>query len=231
MASVLSVAVLGGELVIVPDAPRWRGGILFDDAARGGLRLESPGDRAAARTLSDILGAALVAHPFLVDAGLAAWAIGGNRDVAAQMLGVDFLSMASTAFVLHFTKNLVARERPYAQGCEDEPIEVVGCDSRDRFRSFFSGHTAYAFTGASLICVHHANLPLFGGGAADAAACIGAAALASTVALLRVLSDRHFLTDVLVGALVGAASGLLIPSLLHYGASWSQADGTAPPPP
>lgn len=53
-----------------------------------------------------------------------------------------------------------------------------------------------------------------------------AEALATTTAALRVAADKHFITDVLTGAAVGSALGLLIPYLHQRaqpaeGATWA----------
>jgi len=42
-------------------------------------------------------------------------------------------------------------------------------------------------------------------------------ALGFTAGVGRIVSDNHYATDALVGWLVGAASGFLVPSLLQYG--------------
>jgi len=64
--------------------------------------------------------------------------------------------------------------------------------------------------------MHHAHLPLYGGGAGDVAACVGAYGVAATTGVLRVMSDNHYMTDVTVGAVLGTAVGLGVPYLLHY---------------
>ena len=81
-----------------------------------------------------------------------------------------------------------------------------------------SGHTTIAFTGAGLICAHHQNLPLYGGGAPDLIACITALTAATTAGAMRVAADKHYSTDVLLGAGVGLFGGYGLPMLLHYGA-------------
>ena len=58
--------------------------------------------------------------------------------------------------------------------------------------------------------------PVYGGGAADGVACAGAFVVAGVTGALRVASDQHYLSDVLVGATVGTLVGLGLPWLLHY---------------
>jgi hypothetical protein len=42
-------------------------------------------------------------------------------------------------------------------------------------------------------------------------------AAASTEGVLRIMTDDHYASDVLIGVGVGLASGYLLPSWLHYG--------------
>jgi membrane-associated phospholipid phosphatase len=58
---------------------------------------------------------------------------------------------------------------------------------------------------------------LFGDPFADAVTCGVTLASAGAVGMLRIVSQKHYVTDVLTGAAVGTASGLGIPWLLHYG--------------
>jgi membrane-associated phospholipid phosphatase len=59
-------------------------------------------------------------------------------------------------------------------------------------------------------------LPLYGGGLADRAACATALGVGAVTASLRVASDRHYGSDVIVGAGIGLGVGWLMPTLLHY---------------
>ena len=55
---------------------------------------------------------------------------------------------------------------------------------------------------------------------------------ASVVAsVLRIVSDNHYTTDVLLGAGVGLLSGYALPQWLHYGASGELATGWLPTSP
>jgi membrane-associated phospholipid phosphatase len=201
------------------DEANWEGGILFDEAVRGGLRLADPEARRAAAGLSDAVALGLVAWTY----GDVAGALAATRDrrLVSQWAGINALSFSATMFVNQLTKRLTRRARPGALPCT-APSEPEGtaedprCEDPDQNRSFFSGHTAFSFTSASLLCVHHGNLPVYGGGSPDALACASALGLAATVGLLRVVSDRHYLSDVLVGALVGFLSGFVLPSLVYY---------------
>jgi membrane-associated phospholipid phosphatase len=45
----------------------------------------------------------------------------------------------------------------------------------------------------------------------------GGAAAAAAVAYFRIAADKHWLTDVAVGAAIGSAIGVALPLLLHRG--------------
>ena len=126
--------------------------------------------------------------------GLPADRASGN---AAVMLN----AFAFTSLATEWTKALVQRSRPILY--TPQPPSAAG--DRDNRRSFPSGHTAAAFAAATsyAIMAHRQHLPhatrndilLFAG--------------AATVGSLRVAAGRHFVTDVLGGAVLGAGVGWL----------------------
>jgi membrane-associated phospholipid phosphatase len=125
--------------------------------------------------------------------------------------------LAVTAGLQGVVSSLVSRERPYVRECGDDRREDSrDCTVNDRYWSFYSGHTSQSFAGAAVTCMHHAYVPLYGGGAADDWACVGALAVATGTALMRMGTDVHYASDVAVGALMGAATGVLVPWLFHY---------------
>jgi hypothetical protein len=231
IAGVLAATALASDLGPSPVRRVGGGEIWFDGPVRNALRLRSAHDRSAARTTSDVLVGTLLLWSPLLDSGLAAGAVDRNSDVVWQTLGIDFMTYAATFFLTELSKNLNGRDRPFVGDCGTERgDDDVACDGADRHRSFFSGHATFAFAGASLVCVHHANLPLYGNDAADAGACIGAMVLAAATGVLRILGDMHHTTDILIGALVGIATGLLLPAALHYGFDWNRDEGRTAPP-
>lgn len=212
------------SLAVPQPSPSWTGGILIDDPVRDGLRASSRSAREGAATASDVLLYTSLALPVLGDAAISAWAVHGNRDTALQMALIEAESF-SLAFMLQVgTKRLTARERPIMAECRKDPHYSPACGSNFD-GSFYSGHTSTTFTAAGLVCTHHLNLPLWGGGAADTAACVGALTMSTTTGVLRIVSDRHYASDVVVGAGAGLVSGMLVPWLLHY--RGSEAAGTA----
>lgn len=104
----------------------------------------------------------------------------------------------------------VGRGRPYTVGASNELL-AAGHDGADNNLSFFSGHATLSFalvssaaTVAGLRGYRHAwvlwavGLPL-----------------ATTTAVLRLAADKHWTTDILLGAAIGTATGILMPTLLH----------------
>jgi membrane-associated phospholipid phosphatase len=200
------------------------GPFLFDGAFRDHLMAGTDEDRERAATASDILLAALLAWP-AIDSIFVAGIGDENSDVFWQ-LSMVALEAAAADFVLGtFVKLLVHRERPHGSRCavEDRETNPARCGTGGRTRSFYSGHASAAFSSAGVICISHANLPIYGSEAADAMACGAAMLTASIVGLLRVISDRHHASDVIFGSLVGLFTGLAMPYLLHYG--WDPIDG------
>ena len=201
----------------IPVTERGWGGNSFDNAMRDGLRLGDSGSRSTARDVSDGLFYGLMAYPIVVDTLLVAGP--RNGDVAWQMFVINMHSLAISGFTSVTLERTTGRTRPYVRQCKEDPTDAEDCDSEsdERFQSFISGHTLMAFTGAGLVCAHHSQLPLYGGGIPDIMACGVAVTGAAVQGVLRVSSDRHYFTDVAVGGTLGFASGYALPMLLHYG--------------
>ncbi len=84
-------------------------------------------------------------------------------------------------------KHSVARCRPDGSDCV----------------SFYSGHTSLAFASAGAICLSE-----------NTEMCVGALVLAGGVGYLRIAANKHWGTDVLVGAGVGYACGRYVPTII-----------------
>ncbi len=214
---------VGGILIPTPE-PRWTGANGIDAGAREVLRLPGRDDRELADDVSDVM-LTLSLNYVLFDSFVVAWLGYDKGSVAYQMTAIDVETLAFTAGVTSIFKGILARERPYVANCRKGGYleGTDDCDAQTAHRSFFSNHTAQAFAVAGLTCSHHLNLPLYGGGAADGVACLSSFGVAGVTGVLRVMSDNHNLTDVVVGGAFGSLAGLGLPWLLHYRES-------APPP-
>ncbi|MDB5216461.1 MAG: uncharacterized protein JWO86_4388 [Myxococcaceae bacterium] len=186
---------------------------ILDHGARDLLRGSTEGRRKAAERLSDVGFRTMVLAPYVVDVAFGALVLHRNPDVALQLALIDFEVLTLAGMTQLLGSRLTGRERPFIaeNGCPPG-----GCARGDAFRSFLSGHAMASFTGAGLMCVHHEMVPLFGGGAPDAAACALALAAASTTGVLRIIGDQHWASDVLLGAGAGWAFGYYLPKLLHF---------------
>lgn len=103
-------------------------------------------------------------------------------------------------------KNVFPRYRPYTY-FEDAPL----ADDNDFRKSFPSGHTTMAFTGATFTSYVFAQY--FSTSVWKTPVIAGSYMLAGTTAAMRMASGNHFFSDVLAGAALGSLSGFLIPYL------------------
>lgn len=202
-------------LTKTPADPNWRGGILIDDSVRDALVAKSRAGRDRAATWSDVT--ALVPQLWAVfDGAIIPVATDrGNWDVAWQMTIMNVQGIALAGLLARSGHRFVARERPDVAPCIADPQYDSHCFGGSN-ASFPAGHTASSMEGAGLTCAHHLHLPLYGSSAVDVAACGTATALAVTNGWLRIVADRHYFSDVVVGASVGAATGFVLPMLVNY---------------
>lgn len=209
-------AIALGAAIVPPQKKHAFGGVLFDDEARRVLRMPTSEGRYIARDASDVILSLEATWPLFVDALITTWWYRGSPDAAGQMALVDAQALSIVTAIQGATNTIVSRERPYGQICgtAEQPGSTNDCEGNVRYRSFFSGHSAFTFMSAGLICVHHQKLDLLRGGG-DEIACVAAYTGAAATATLRVMGDMHYVSDVAVGAGVGTLVGLAVP-LLHY---------------
>jgi membrane-associated phospholipid phosphatase len=214
----LTGALLGTELFWPKaDQPRWEKPILFDDAVRDALRLDSASGRNTAATVSDVVVVWGVVHSAIVDPLLVAWWQRKAPFVAWQMVTIDAQAYALSLLLSEVTKRVVARARPWAveENCKENPT-AGNCASSYPNHSFYSGHAAVSATAAGLLCAHHTQLSLYQNDVLDVGTCALAVAGTAATGVLRIAADNHWATDVIVGHAVGYASGYLLPTLLYY---------------
>jgi membrane-associated phospholipid phosphatase len=216
------VTVAGGAVTLSAAIVRPRpqhslgGPIGFDADVRKALRGARLSLRYDFRDASDVGLSLSMSWPFVSDALTTAWWYRGSREAAQEMALIDLEAFAITGALQGATNVLVSRERPFGQGCgEGElPENATDCTGSFHYRSFFSGHSAFSFTGAALICAHHMENELLGP-PWDAISCAGGYAVAATTATFRIVADVHYFSDVLLGATVGTLVGYSVP-LFHY---------------
>ena len=210
-------AILGsGALFFFVDPPSdgYDKGLFYDDAVRKQLAARDRDGRDLARAIGDFGYRSLLVYP-LLDVGIVE-AVHGNDEVSWQMLSITAEAMAFAGFAGVATDHLIGRARPSTVPCKADAEYERFCNESDEFSSFISGHTAVASAAAGVTCAHHLNMPLYGGGAGDVAACAGTSAIAVATGIARIVNDRHWATDVTFAWGIGAVSGFVLPSLLHY---------------
>jgi len=108
------------------------------------------------------------------------------------------------------TKELTKRKRPYVYN-PDVPIHEK--TEKDAVHSFFSGHvstvSSMSFGFAQIYSDYYPNSP------AKSGVWFAAAILPLATAILRNKAGKHYWSDVIVGYLIGAAVGIIVPRL-HY---------------
>jgi membrane-associated phospholipid phosphatase len=166
-------------------------------------RLAIGRDSQLAEWLSNVGTIVGIATPFAID-----WLdTGGKRDAFLQDAVVFGQALALTGALNTAVKYIVQRPLPetYAGEVKDRRDKPRG------YRAFYSGHVSSLATSLAAGCAtarrRHGRLPLRW-------PWLLSAALTGLVGLGRILSGKHFPSDVLVGAPVGAATGVLVP-LLH----------------
>jgi membrane-associated phospholipid phosphatase len=150
---------------------------------------------------SDVLATALMIAPVGLDA------LDARHGYAEDLL-VMAQAVALNGALGQLVKLAVRRPRPFVY---DLPASDPARASAESYVSFYSSHTSGAFAAslayASTFALRHpdseARWLVYG----------GAALAAGSVGVLRVLAGQHFPTDVIAGAAVGAAFGLVVPRL------------------
>lgn len=180
-----------------------------------------------AATFSSVLG-------FFVEpaAMMGLTALSSANDRAIDRLPVDALLITEATVLAgdinQIAKFAFARERPFVHFLPRAPdvVRALTDSPSDDNLSFFSGHTTLAFAVATSAGTVNSLR-----GYRLAPVVWGAGlTMAVTVAYLRIAADKHYLSDVMTGAVVGSVVGIGVPLLFHSASSASSAStGTNPP--
>jgi hypothetical protein len=214
-AVIATGAVSYGVLaLLVPPAedPRWASSILFDSRGRRSLVGPTPSARHTADWASHITVFSSLA--LLASDGLVAGLAHDDFELGKQVFLMDAEVLVVTGTLLHSLQLSTARQRPDIAPCREDRAHSDHCDESAN-TSFPSGHSAMTFASAATFCAHRLRLELYGHPAADAVGCGVHTGAAFATAVLRVVADRHHLSDVAAGALLGTAVGLSVPLVLR----------------
>jgi membrane-associated phospholipid phosphatase len=192
------------KTTLVPETCRWCEPPRVDRSIRKHLVWDDP---AKADQISDFLG--FGATP-LVSLGLlgvvASHDDRWNEWPIDALVAVEALVIASD--LNQAVKMMVGRERPFVH--QLDPADKGDTEHpEDNNLSFYSGHTSFVFsiaTAAGTIASQRRRRwapAVWGGGLA----------LAATTSYLRIGADKHWASDVAIGAIVGGAIGVAVPRL------------------
>jgi membrane-associated phospholipid phosphatase len=191
---------------LAPSHCRWCSVDSADTGARDALIWRNT---AMAETISDVTGFVLM--PL---AGIGLDALAAAHDGVVSDAPEDALLIAEAMVlaedVTQLTKLLAGRERPFVHALPPEQKPLTARPS-DNDLSFFSGHSSEAF---ALAAASGTISEMRGYRWAPLTWSVGGT-IAATTAYLRIAADRHWLTDVVVGAVVGAGMGFAVPYLFH----------------
>jgi membrane-associated phospholipid phosphatase len=174
-----------------------------------GARWPGPDAQHTADTLSNIVGFGVLPVAIAgIDVALA-HAAGAGRGAVEDLVLVT-QTAASALLLNQAVKFIAGRERPFVHALTPDERSNVE-NPQDANLSFFSGHATFAFS-AVVAAGTLAELRAY-----SRRALIWAVGLplAAATGYLRIAADKHYLSDVLVGAAVGAAFGAGVPLLLH----------------
>jgi membrane-associated phospholipid phosphatase len=135
---------------------------------------------------------------------------GAPRSYFFQDAGI-IVETAVLASVLNQTVKFIAgRERPFVHVLPEDQ-KLLTAHPTDNNLSFYSGHTNLAFA----LVVSAGTVAEMRGYKHRMWIWVAGLPVATSVALLRMAADKHYLTDVATGALLGSAFGVAVPLLLH----------------
>lgn len=215
-ATTVSAGVATGIIALQapPSEPRWKGGILFDDAVRNSVRIQSASGRQHLRTVGDMPYYFAPLLPLIVDPLVVAWLVRDDPKLAYNLAFMGLEAFSYAGLLSFVSTRISVRERPDASECRRQHPDFAGCEPDTE--AFWSGHTSIVAVSAGLVCAHHRYLGLWGSPLADASACVLATSGALVTAGSRLMADRHYASDVIVGMGVGMGIGYAVPILLHY---------------
>jgi membrane-associated phospholipid phosphatase len=126
-------------------------------------------------------------------------------------MGVMYLeTYALQGGLTYLVKNLFNRTRPYVYNDNPDIPLSVKMEKTSR-RSFYSGHTSSAF--ASMVFMASVFERLYPDSDARGWVWGGCLTAAATTGYLRYQAGKHYPSDILVGAAMGAFVGYLVPTL------------------
>ncbi|WP_254361071.1 phosphatase PAP2 family protein [Corallococcus exiguus] len=142
------------------------------------------------------------------------YAVGRSSGASTEFFAQDATIMVQSAVLASVAnqavKFAVGRERPFVHVLP-EAEKGLTAHPTDNNLSFYSGHTNLAFS----LAVSAGTVATMRGYKHQAVVWGVGLPLAASVGLLRMGADKHYLSDVITGAVLGTAFGVAVPLLLH----------------
>lgn len=208
-----AVSELGVKSRLAPRAPIW------DDRDAHGEDILAPLDRLATQLrwerphLAGRLSDGGLALAMTSAIGLTAAAGANENDTFAHLAEnttIVLESMSAAMALNQITKLLAGRQRPCAHFGLDQERPCFS-EASDNNLSSFSGHAAFT---SSLAVASGMVASMRGYRLAPLVWASGAVITVST-GYLRLAADKHYLSDVVTGTVIGAAIGFFVPYLFH----------------
>lgn len=196
---------------IAPSACRWCTPPGIDLSVKNVLRWKSTKGADIASYVTGFALAPLAA--FGLDAAVVVSGGGTWKEVGGDALVIlEAITVASD--LNQIVKFAVGRERPFVHDLSPDDKGKTSQPS-DNNLSFFSGHTTLAFVSA----VSAGTVATLKGYKAAPWIWGTGLTLAAATGYLRIAADKHYFIDVMTGALIGSAVGVLVPWLHRPGSS------------
>jgi membrane-associated phospholipid phosphatase len=170
-------------------------------------------DTHAAGVSSDVL-----AFGLLPASAIGLPVVAAHHDSALRGAPVDALVITETTLIAATVNQLVkfafARERPFVHYLPRSPdgLRALTDSPSDDNLSFYSGHTNLAFAMAA----SSGTVATLRGYSLAPVVWAAGMTLATAVGYLRIAADKHYLSDVLTGVVVGSIIGVGAPLLFHH---------------
>jgi membrane-associated phospholipid phosphatase len=183
----------------------------FDERIAEAFRDPGPQRSGALRTSARVFNT--LGDPGTLVAGVLAFGVGRAvrsphmADLGLHATEAIVLSGAVTGLV----KGVAGRQRPFVDRTDADAFSLGGGFGRGTRASFPSGHTTAAFAAAAAITEESRDWWPAGRWAVAAVMYGGAA----TVGLARMYDDKHWASDVVLGAGIGTLSGLAVVRYNH----------------
>jgi membrane-associated phospholipid phosphatase len=174
---------------------------------------QRPGPQSSAALRGTADGVEMIGSPGAIVFGGSLYAVGliTRKRTVADLGWHTLEALAVSGQVTSLLKGAFGRSRPYASNGNASDFDFAGGFSSSTRRSFPSGHTSMAFTFASVVAeetshrwprAHRVVAPI-------------SYAAATGVGLARMYKDKHWASDVALGAAIGTLSGKLVVRYAH----------------